>query len=66
MHFDNEFPFWVEEWSEGGSVTRIHAKVSRLDIGYGAYAATLEAFPSRKLTLRNGIRVIKDSTRPDR
>lgn len=62
---DPELSFAVEEWNAGGSVLRVHARAARLDVSFAAYQAVIAAMPDRAITLRQGIRVIRDSTRPD-
>jgi len=53
----------VEQWSERDAIERVFAICDRLDVGLAAFDASVAAYPDKRITLRHGARVIRDSLR---
>ncbi|QCI65294.1 hypothetical protein [Phreatobacter stygius] len=54
-----DLAYAVEEWDEKDQIRKVLARVSLLPIGFGAYEAAVAARPTRRITLRIGLRVIR-------
>jgi hypothetical protein len=62
MAADDELPFKVEQWDcDGNLVERVIARADNLIIGRRAFEAACRQYPGARLTLRQEIRVIKET-----
>jgi hypothetical protein len=61
-----ELDFRVEQWSERETIERVFAICDRIDIGLAAFQAAVAAYSDKRITLRHGARVIRDSARGSR
>jgi hypothetical protein len=59
----DDLPYKVELWDDAyHTVEQVLAVTSNSSIGYGAYYAAVQQFPTRHITLRHKNRVISRST----
>jgi hypothetical protein len=62
---DVDLEYRVEQWTDDGQkVFRSLSANCNVILGLAAYEKALTEYPGRKITLRIGIQVIRDSTRP--
>jgi len=57
---DEDMDFKVETWSARGGIERLLARTATVFVGRGAFAAAVESYPQKNITLRQGARVLKE------